>query len=127
MAKRFFCFIVALIFLSNGELFSQKITEIPPVLSTERQAFKLFPAANIADFGGYPLLKNSGGRGADSIVGKSSLQVLSPSFYAAHLSFFCRTELTAEKATAVPFKFRLGSVEYTDYLEQKPNALKPRQ
>jgi hypothetical protein len=52
------------------------------------------------------------------------LWVLSPSFYSNHLSFFCNKELRLEKITSVPFRFRLGSLDYVNYLEQKPNARK---
>ena len=42
-----------------------------------------------------------------------------------HLPFFCRQELTAEKRFGVPLRLRLGSVQYTDWLEQKPGAVAP--
>lgn len=34
-------------------------------------------------------------------------------------AFFCRMELKLERATGLPVRFRLGSVEYTDELEGK--------
>ena len=52
------------------------------------------------------------------------LWVLSPSFYSDHLSFFCNSEWRLERITSVPFRFRLGSLDYVNYLEQKPNARK---
>ncbi|GAA4343271.1 hypothetical protein GCM10023184_43510 [Flaviaesturariibacter amylovorans] len=38
------------------------------------------------------------------------------------LSFFCRTEFRFQQATGKSLFIRLGSKEYVDYLEQKPNA-----
>ncbi len=38
------------------------------------------------------------------------------------LPFFCRIEHHLDKKTRTPFKFRLGSVEYVDWLEGKPGC-----
>ena len=46
---------------------------------------------------------------------------VSSGFYAANLGFFCKQEIKFEKATKIPFKFRLGSVQECDRLEGKRN------
>jgi len=58
----------------------------------------------------------------DSCDKKISLKVLPPNFYTNHLSFFCKKELQVQKITAMPVYFRLGSKEYVDQLERKPNT-----
>jgi hypothetical protein len=57
-------------------------------------------------------------------VFRISIKTVPPDYYSSQLSFFCRTELSLQKATGRPVFFRLGSKEYVDYLEQKPNAKK---
>lgn len=48
--------------------------------------------------------------------------VIPGNFYSSQLGFFCKKELKFESVTKIPFRFRLGSLVYTDWLEGKKNA-----
>jgi len=63
------------------------------------------------DTGGIPAYKNA--------------PIVSLKDYYKTLGVACKAELRIEKATKIPFRFRLGSLQQTDYLEQKPNSQKP--
>jgi hypothetical protein len=58
----------------------------------------------------------------DSSDKKISLKILPQNFYNKQLSFFCKKELQVQKLSSLPLFFRLGSKEYVDYLEKKPNS-----
>lgn len=49
---------------------------------------------------------------------------VSPDLYTRNFGFFCRKELQVEKLTNVKVRFRLGSIQQSDFLEGK-NKLKP--
>jgi hypothetical protein len=53
---------------------------------------------------------------------KISLKLLPQNFYNQHLSFLCKKEVQIQKLTSLPLFIRLGSKEYVDYLERKPNS-----
>jgi hypothetical protein len=59
--------------------------------------------------------------GIDSAGQKISLKVLPQNFYNKRLPFFCKKEVQLQKLTSLPLFIRLGSKEYVDYLERKPN------
>ena len=132
MAERFFCLVVVLIFLSCGEFFAQST----PVEKFVERDSRLYIGKYTADFpqnnvkvSGAPNPQHLHNPCFTSVILTHNLPInnlwLDPSqkpSYAQTLSFFCRKEWEFEKATSIPLRFRLGSLEYTDYLEQKPNA-----
>jgi hypothetical protein len=78
----------------------------------------MFTLASKAQLSGKPLY---------AVISTDSLRnipirLLPANYYSNHLGFFCKKEIQVEKVTGIPFRFRLGSIDYTNYLEQKPNA-----
>jgi hypothetical protein len=46
--------------------------------------------------------------------------------YVSTLGIICRQELKFDKITPLPVRFRLGSLDYVNWMERKPNAIKPQ-
>jgi hypothetical protein len=119
MPQRIFLWIVVLVFLFKGEILGQEknVEKNPRHFS------------NSMDFISTGLFSRGQNQPVKLFLNSYPLQAAMPlakDFYSSHLSFFCRKELQIEKAISVPLRFRLGSLEYTNYLEGKPGASRIR-
>jgi len=120
MPERRFYFVVVLIFLFNREIFSQEknVENFPefrinlPFKTPFSQEKSLRVMALVKQ--GERIFYNP------TFISARPLVLLEPNI---PQTFFCKKEWEFEKATSIPLRFRLGSLEYTDYLEQKPNAI----
>ena len=62
--------------------------------------------------------KNTTTAQAAILKGSFSIQnKVAPNYYTTQTGFFCNQERAFEKKTKIPFKFRLGSLSYTEQLE----------
>jgi hypothetical protein len=54
-----------------------------------------------------------------SVIPKAAITTIPKNFYTQHFGLMCRQELQLEKATKIPFRFRLGSLQQCNYYEGK--------
>jgi hypothetical protein len=52
-------------------------------------------------------------------VSLQKINTLPQNYYVNGLGYFCKKELAVQKATGIPLRFRLGSLEYCNRLEGK--------
>ncbi len=77
-----------------------------------------------------PYVKKTTGKVQGPVINLNQLTRLNPlscsvigaDYYTKGFGFFCKKELQFEKATKIPLRFRLGTLQYNDYLEGKPNT-----
>ena len=63
-----------------------------------------------------PLLENITVRERNFL---SPFTVIPQDYYTQHFGIMCKKELAIEKATKIPFRFRIGSLQQCNYLEGK--------
>ena len=61
----------------------------------------------------------------NNFAGNTTLKPVQSDLYTQHLGFFCKQELKLEQQVKMPVKIRLGSTEYTNWLEQKAGCEMP--
>lgn len=88
-----------------------KISLLTPII-TPKHNLLIPPAPSLS-----PSHSNSHSLSLSPSLSPSTLLSLSPSYTTSSYAFFCRQELKWEKKTGIPFRFRLGSLEQSNKLE----------
>lgn len=90
-----------------------------PLLLNYKSSNLFLPPFTITQMAKEPLSINN------NRISLSTTYQLPQQFYMQSLGFMCIQEIKFQQYTSLPLRFRLGSMEYVNYLEKKPNALKP--
>ena len=150
MPQRLISFLVVWILTFNGEIFGQKNpqnfqgkaeyrgkivgrketnSEVISKISLEKKPIYFYVKHSPTWPVYYPSIIPSGKidiRSCWAPVEATYIFRLSPTTYNESIGFFCKKELQLDKITSIPIRFRLGSLDYVNYLEKKPNASTPR-
>jgi len=130
--QRFISFLVVWLLMFNGKILGQKnfrFEEKKWMSYNEIISRKIHPVSKLPIT--YEVLKKMdkpvpGLVAIDCTSGKIIFTPLTFQLpaYINSLGFFCKKELQLDKITKVPVRFRLGSLNYVNWMEQKPNAIK---
>ena len=123
MSQRLYSFLVVFLLMFSGEIFGQKnVTGFLTPKASETAKYKKFMPSRFK----LPVNKYLGYNDCTPGQQHILLNIIPSTFYSANLGFICKKELQLDKVMAIPIRFRLGSLAYVNYMEQKPNAIKPQ-
>lgn len=123
MTQRIFLTVVVLISFFNGEIFAQEnnVEKIQKNFGN----FLAHPIKGTNSSFYFSKTKTFLNTSVSSLQPGSHKTIFTPlqkDYYSQQLGFFCKKEMQVEKAISIPLRFRLGSLEYTNYMEGKPNS-----
>ena len=140
MHQRFGCFLVVLLLMFTGTIFAQinSGSNSYPHIKNERKIFSLTDSLLPIHLFSIRMIRKKFPPEpfeycycwADPVAPPTTpvfdfLTPVAKDFSTTQLGIVCKKELQFEKKTSIPLRLRLGSLDYTNYLEQKPNSLKP--
>lgn len=125
MPQRVICFVVVLKLFFNAESFSQINLSGKGVAQPVIASFSTGQSTFSFENRGFISIKKSGQSAREIKKNFHPPAFSTERFINQPRSFFCRQEWLFEKKTSIPLRVRLGSLEYVNYLEQKPNAGRP--
>jgi hypothetical protein len=104
-----YCDLTAIFFLCC--LFSKSQTLTSKIPDQKNFSFNQVSASQIH----YNLNKKQ----SNNLPSFSSFSVIQQDYYTQHFGIMCKQELAIEKATRIPFRFRLGSLQQCNFYEGK--------
>ena len=111
-------FLVVCVLGFYGEIFGQKNT-------LKGESFAGYVSVPIKPLPFQPKFKSTTAtdmpHGRPAFLNFQLVNLPSEGYYVSCLGFICKKELQLDKITPVRLRFRLGCLDYVNWLEQKPN------